>query len=360
MLEYLLMFLIASLFAVIQMSPIPSYFRSVESHWGLYWVVTYIILSLFIGYRYEVGGDWFGYAVHLDNATGEEIIRVIQNGDPAYMALNWFGANVFGGIYFVNLVCAGIFSFGLIEFCRLQSRPRLSFVVAIPYLITVVAMGYTRQGVAIGLAMLGLVALMRGNNFRFVFWIAIAATFHKSAVILIPLAILSGQKHRFATVLGVAVVGVFLFAFFLQEGLERLNYIYIDREYESSGAWIRVLMNAIPATIFLLFRKNFKLHPKLQHFWTWISVFAILFLPLLYISPSSTVVDRLALYFIPIQLFVWSRLPDVFGSYGERNPALYSTVILYSGLVLIVWLFFANNARSWIPYQWYPWIFLFS
>jgi len=296
----------------------------------------------------------------LDNAAGEGFVNVIQNGDPAYMALNWFGANVFGGIYFVNLACAGIFCFGLIEFCRSQSRPRLSLVVAIPYLITVVSMGYTRQGVAIGLAMLGLVALNHGNNFRFIFWVAIAAAFHKSALILIPLAIFSGQKNRIGTVLGILVAGVFLFFLLLQESLERLNSIYIDQEYESSGAAIRVLMNAVPATIFLLLRKYYKLAPNLQIFWTWMSVFAILFLPLLYISPSSTAVDRIALYFIPIQLFVWSRLPDVFGSYGERNPALYSAVIMYSGLVLIIWLFFANNARSWIPYQWYPWIYLFS
>lgn len=360
MFVYLLFFFVASWFALVRMKPISQDCKSVNSRWSAGWLLTFLMLLLLIGLRYEVGGDWFGYSVHLDNARNESLIDVIQQGDPAYMALNWFGANVFGGIYFVNIVCAGIFGFGLIVFCKSQSRPWLALVIAVPYLITVVAMGYTRQGVAIGLAMLGLVALMNRSILHFLFWIAIAAMFHKSAVILVPLAVFSGNKNRFVTVLGVVIVGLVLFALLLQEALDRLTSIYIDQEYESSGAAIRVFMNALPAAVFLLFRRRFKLSSDLKLFWTWMSLFAISFLPLLMISPSSTAVDRVALYFIPIQLFVWSRLPDVLGVYGGRNPIFVLAIIFFSGLVLVFWLAFANNAHSWVPYQWLPWILLTS
>ena len=72
--------------------------------------------------------------------------------------LNWLAARTELGPYFVNTVCAALFAWGLVVFCRAQPRPWLALVVAVPYLVTVVAMGYTRQGTAIGLAMLALPA----------------------------------------------------------------------------------------------------------------------------------------------------------------------------------------------------------
>jgi hypothetical protein len=92
--------------------------------------------------------------------------------------LNWFGANVVGDIYLVNLVCAVIFAYGLIAFARTSPRPWLSVCVAVPYLVIVVTMGYTRQGVAIGLAMLALAALDRGSVLGFGFFIVVASLFH--------------------------------------------------------------------------------------------------------------------------------------------------------------------------------------
>jgi hypothetical protein len=307
-----------------------------------------------------VGGDWSTYKEFIDYATGEDFLYAIQGGDPAYGALNWIGANIFGGVYFVNTVCAGLFSWGLLSFCRAQPRPWLALLVAVPYLITVVAMGYTRQGVAVGLVMLGLTSLMKGSLLRFLFWVAVAASFHKSAVILMPLAIFAASKYRFATLIAVAVTGLLLFVLLLQEAVDALFVNYIDAKYDSSGAAIRVAMTALPAAMFLLLYKRFLLSRHQQLFWIWISLLALGFLVLLQISPSSTAVDRVALYWIPLQLFVWSRLPDVLGCYGQRNPIWVAAIAGYSGVILFVWLFFATHAFAWLPYQWYPWVSLWA
>ena len=77
------------------------------------------------------------------------------------MLLNWFAGQNELGIWFVNTICGGIFSYGLIAFARSQPRPWLALAVAVPYLIIVVAMGYTRQAAAIGFVMLGLSALAK-------------------------------------------------------------------------------------------------------------------------------------------------------------------------------------------------------
>jgi|GEM_PF-5594608 len=67
--------------------------------------------------------------------------------------------------------------------------------------------------------------------------------------------------------------------------------------------------------------------------------------------PSSTVVDRLALYILPLQLGILSRLPGT-----VIGPALgWGVVVVYSFLVQFVWLNYAAHANYWVPYQFYPW-----
>jgi hypothetical protein len=151
-----------------------------------------------------------------------------------------------------------------------------------------------------------------------------------------------------------------LFLLMLQEHVDFLIYGYFESQYESSGAAIRIAMNAMPAAIFLIFIKRFQLNAADRTFWKWIAWCAVLFVPLLVISPSSTAVDRVALYLIPIQLFVWSRLPDAMGSAG-RGPQIWATIVIaYSTAVLCVWLVFAEHAQLWLPYQFYPWVWFWQ
>jgi hypothetical protein len=75
----------------------------------------------------------------------------------------------------------------------------------------------------------------------------------------------------------------------------------------------------------------------------------------LLVSASSTAVDRMALYLIPLQLFVFARLPDLMGrGRGLRNWVL--AVVAYYAAVLFVWLNFATHAYTWVPYH--SWLFL--
>lgn len=326
--------------------------------WSTPWWAIFVILVLAIGLREQVGGDWFNYLAHLDDAAEVTFLEALSALEPSYTVLNWMAAHWGGGVYFVNTVCAFFFACGLVIFCRDQPRPWLALVVAMPYLVTVVAMGYTRQGVAIGFAMLALVALTRQKIMLFVIWVAVAATFHKSAVILMPLAVLSSSNRRIWTVLWVGITSLLFYGLLLQDSVENLRVNYLEREYESSGAAIRIIMNAFPAALFLVFSRKFGLPRRDRVFWTWMSLFALAFVVLLQISPSSTAVDRIALYWIPLQLYVLSRLPNAIGVANGRNDIWVCLIVAYSAAVLFVWLEFATNAPAWIPYQFYPWVAL--
>ena len=324
-----------------------------QSHWSAPWVLMLLLMTAMIGLRHRVGADWVNYANINENAKAITLdFSILGQGDPSYIILNWIGANIFGGVYFVNSVCGFLFSLGILKFCRRQRRSWLTLTVAIPYLVVVVAMGYSRQAVAIGLSMLALIAILDGKLYKFMLVLTLAATFHKSAIILIPLAMFSRSVSKTSKLFFIFVFGYILFFLLLQESLEALKNEYVFGHYESTGTSIRLAMNAIPGVLFLFFRKRFVMEQKEKGLWVTFSYLSIFFPIILLISPSSTPVDRVALYLLPIQLFFYSRFPDTFSVYFGK--IIHVGTIIFSGFVMYFWLTYADNAFLWVPYRFYP------
>lgn len=353
MLPYWLLFTLVVYFAITD-TRLKSH-RVHRANWPVQWQMVFFVIVLMVGLRHEVGMDWGTYIIHVESTMGISLFQALTQTDPAYGFLNWIGG-YWGGIYLVNTICAVLFAWGLVVFCRAQPLPWIALIVALPFLVIVVAMGYTRQGVAIGIAMLALVKLEKGRVLPFIFWIGIAALFHKSAVILAPLALLARTNRKLGMVVWTIGVTIGFFVLLLQESVAGLKAEYLGGEYQSSGAGIRVVMTVLPALLFLVFRNRFPAEKEQKRFWTFAAVSALILVPLLYWSPSSTAVDRVALYLIPLQLFVWARVPIVFANSIVGKKALIGLIIAYSGVVLMVWLLFAVNAVAWLPYKLYPWI----
>lgn len=332
--------------------------NSVE--WTAGWWAVFMTLALLVGWRHEVGGDWFNYLENFDQAYYPSLWEVMRLDDPGYRLLEWIALEIGWGIYGVNLLAAMVFSYGLVAFCRHLPRPWLALCVAIPYFVIILGMGYSRQGMALGCIMVGLVALGQRRLAVFVGWALLAATFHKSAVLLLPIAALAASKRRFVTAAWVVAVVAAAYVIFLQDAVENLRVGYLEQEYQSEGALIRLLMNVLPATLLLLWRKQFsKLLP--QKLWLWFAVFAFVLLGWYYVSPSSTAVDRVGLYLLPLQLVVFAYLPEVFGARsGRNNQGMVILILIYYATVQFVWLNFATHAFAWLPYRWYPLEWLFA
>ena len=312
------------------------------------WVVIGIIFTLFIGYRHEVGGDWGAYLRHFNAMSYFTIEEIAKRSDPGYYLINWFMQDWGYDIYSVNLICGAIFMTGLIIFARRQPNPWLAIAVATPYLIVVVAMGYTRQAVALGLMFWGLVALEKRQFKQFLILMVLAATFHKSAVLMIGLGIFLQGNGRLIRTLAVVIVASGIYNAFLADYQDDLWKNYVEEQMQSQGAIIRVAMNFLPSVIFLLFRKRWKQEFNDYSFWVMIALgsLASVFL----VTLASTAIDRVALYFTPIQVVVYSRLPYLLRD--RFNPQMVTFgILIYYLLVLYVWLNYATHARFWVPYQ---------
>jgi hypothetical protein len=310
-----------------------------------------VLIALMVGLRYQVGGDWINYEDIYRSFRYADLADSITQSDPGYSILNWIGQRLGYGIWFVNLICGIVFAWGLVRFARRQPNPWLAILVGVPYLIIVVAMGYTRQGVALGLILAGLAVLDRSSVVRFSVYVLLAVAFHKSAIVVLPLVAMAATRNRLITSGLFVVLAAMLYYFFVAESIDTLMVNYIEAEYSSSGAAVRILMNIPPAVLFLLFQKRFALDIQQRALWRNFSIAAFGSLALFLYIESSTVVDRLSLYLIPLQLFVWSRLPEAFPDKRRANMQLVLVAIAYSAAVQFTWLNFATNADYWLPYR---------
>ena len=311
-------------------------------------------LTLLIGLRDQVGGDWFNYFPYLERSLGIPLADVFLEDEPGYGLLNWFAANWGGNVYLVNTLCGLVFTIGLLAFCRAQPRPWLALTLAFPYLITVVAMGYSRQGVAIGLEMIALLALQRDRLLQFLGWIALAATFHRTVLVLLilPASTLSGNL-RFSQLLRLLLLigsAYGLYSAVIAPDIDYYVQGYIEAQYQSQGALIRVLLCLLPALVFFFNRRRFNLPADTQRIWTFMSLLAVAAAIGLFTIASSTAVDRLALYLIPLQIFVGSRIPDT-RIFGIAPASWNQLLIAFSLAVLLGWLLFAAHSQYWLPYR---------
>lgn len=311
------------------------------------------LVFVMVGLRYEVGGDWQPYLAILDGLRFYSLGEALFLSDPGYALLNWMANQIGWDIWVVNLACALIFTWGLVHFARRQPNPWLALLVAIPYLVIVVGMGYTRQAVAIALMMMAIIAFTNERFIRTLVLISLAVLFHKTALIIIPLLLFTIARSRIA-IAGVMLISTaLLYYVFLGSSIDRLMASYEDANYDSAGTAVRLAMNIVPALIFLPLQGRFGFLEIERKLWRNFALAAVAAALALFVLESSTIVDRLALYLVPLQVIVFSRLPYMAGLNSSTRFTLIAAVIAYSAAVQFVWLQFAAHADAWLPYQIY-------
>ncbi len=322
---------------------------------GVVTLAVFVCLVLFIGLRDGVGPDWLQYVGHV------ELVRhltLLQSGalfgDPFYAGMVWYISSQGWDVTALNVFAALVFCAGLVSFSRTLPAPAFSLALAFPYLILVVGMGLTRQSIALGFSMLAMALAGKERLKLALLMVVLGGLFHKSALLLLPLylALRGGQWAALwkGVLLALAVLpffGMFATAF------QGLVSQYIENEsYHSEGGVIRVALNLPAAMMFFLvykridgpgIAKTLMLRYSLLSF----ALFAVVF-------RYSTAADRMALYLLPLQLYVWTNFVSLY----ERDPLrnyLRAAVLSVYWAVFLVWLFYSSNSYRWLPYKTILW-----
>ncbi len=319
-------------------------------------ICIWIFLVIFIGFRFEVGADWFNYNFFIEQAENSSYLEFLARAmSPAYAYLLVISDKYKWGIYGLNIITALIFSGGLVYFCSKLKNPYLGLIASYPYLIVVVSMGYVTQASAIGIQLVGLTFYQNSKFKAYYLSILLASLFHTSAFLclLIPLFDRLRLIKKKSSLLSLSTLGIFFGIFyitFLNKIISAYVNSYFGRQYEADGSFIKLLILVIFAIIFLYQRDKFKISNQQKNLLFSLSTLSILIFLYSLTIKATVSTYRTSLYFYSLQLYVTSYLPDTkFLKISTKNWK-----ILFYGfnfLVLIIWLSFANHSSHWLPYK---------
>lgn len=308
----------------------------------------YVLVSFF---RYEVGADWYAYQEMYEFAQNTQAEGAFSISDPLFSLLLWTSSQLGWGVYFPNAVCSLILVIGVILLAAQLRQPWLAIVASVPYLLIVVGFGYIRQGAAIGFVLIAIASIAKGATMRTIIMLLLAGLFHSTASCVFPffaLAIANRNKLRIFIITSIASIAIVAL---VSSRLALFETTYIDSDYQSGGAWMRVSLSAL-ASFFVLIRwKNLECPPRTSSLWIGFALANISALLLLLVVDSSTAIDRISLYFSLVQLLFFANMTGILRL--TRRMELFGRflVVVTAVAVQLVWLVFATHADSWVPYK---------
>lgn len=318
-----------------------------------------LFLFAFVGFRYQVGCDWFSY-IHYANSADPDLSTALEQRDPLFHALVYIvHASGFDFYPAINVICAAVFFAGVVALGR-PLQDKLSFLLYLfPVAIVTLAMSGLRQAIATGILMLALKALIDRRIRTFLLLVLIASGFHGSAFVFIiiwPLITPMRSQAKVALVLLLSVPAALLF--FSSDTVDTAIDRYTNTSYDSSGTMYRLGLLAIGSVAyFAIFRKDWwKLHPSSAFLGDFSAkaTFGLIVLGLVpFIGTSSVILDRFGLYLAaPIAL---SLAAGPYFSLPPNKRGLFIGVfnVTYV-LFFILWSLYGNKFYGcYEPYQSY-------
>lgn len=308
-----------------------------------------LLLILFVGLRFEVGADWPAYE-YIFSIANMSYDRYMERGDYLFSIVAWLLRNNGQDYWSLNLFCAAIFITGLIVYARRLPNPWLAVAVAFPYLILVVGMSGIRQAAAMGFLFVALGAFFDRRFAAAVLFLLVGSLFHSSVIIVLGIAAVAISTNR---LVGIAILAltVLIGVYVLGSDFNRIITRYGVNTIESGGIYFRLVMNLIPALLFLWLNKRLPIAEDERSFWKILAYLSVAFIPLAFAIESTTALDRFSLYVIPLQMFMLSWLPYVVARNADGARPIVVAILGYLALVLFVFLNFSTYSEMWIPYQ---------
>jgi len=175
---------------------------------------------------------------------------------------------------------------------------------------------------------------------------------HSTSGIVFPLYGLMMARRHSVLALGLMVLGGVVFVYLLAQRFDKFELGYLEESYDSSGAVVRLAMNVLPSALLLLRWRHFPVVGAARGVWIGLALANMAAMVGLWLSPSSTAVDRLALYFSPVQVIVFGAILDLVPMPSRTTYLVRMLAIAATGAVQMVWLVLATNASVWVPYHW--------
>ncbi|MEW9920329.1 EpsG family protein [Marimonas sp. MJW-29] len=319
-----------------------------------FWLIFFSIFLLwFMGARNEVGCDWSGYyhrflITPLYQSLGDLfsdfdepgfwlLTKFVRENDLSYMWLNMFAT-------IIIVSC-------LLRFCRAHRDGLLILALLFPVVIVQLSMSGIRQGLAVGFITVASVSWMRGSKLWTAIWILVAAQFHTSALMFLPIAPLAGRKVTGIALFGSALILGPVAVMLLGDRFETYSDRYLESDdITSGGALIRYVLVLMPALFFLKYRE--KLGNSFSDSFQLMRLTTALTFSLIPVAFfSSILLHRVIYYVMPLSIVTFAALGRVAFPRLNRGIVLFLPVLLY-GSYTTIWFLTSRHADiCYLPYK---------
>ena len=310
-----------------------------------------IVLILFVGFRYSVGGDWGTYNGLYEKFRFYDYISAIKTNEIFWVVLNVFAIQFNLGVAGVNFIIAIIFFSSLYVFNKKITNSFYIYMLAFPYFIIIVAMGYSRQCLALSFLMLSLSVTGSYREIKVVLLLLSGIFFHNSLIFISFLPFLYRPLINFSKIIVLTLL-IFLFLYLILTSKIAFQYYFsyfLNQNVESSGAIFRVIFNSFPSLLFLYFIKIFY---KDNNFYIWLCLclmnLSFLICLIFNLLPSG-MIDRYLVYTSLIQLLVYIKIFDLYKGYIK--DLIVTCTSLFFFIFMVSWFYFGNASNQWIPYK---------
>jgi len=326
-----------------------------------------LLFIVFIGFRYEIGCDWFPYKGLFEKYNSLSFMEIITSNFFEKIKLQELGhiliTSISKNIYILNLIYSALFIIPLFYFCSQLKRTYFSLLISYPYYIIVVGMGPIRQSASIGLLMVSILLVSKRNYYKHFFLSIISSLLHQSSILFNALILgsffskikkIKLSKKNILISIFISFILLYALPTVLNKFLFYItHYRYVDQEgirliSPAKGAIFIWFINFFPSIIFLKNITKFNFEKSLNKILIILTTFEFLLLPIIFLN--SVIAYRFLLYLFPSSILITSYIPDL--KLLKLNKFYYLNIINGLALIsLIIWLNFAFHASCWVPYK---------
>lgn len=313
----------------------------------LYMQFSLLCITIFVGSRDAIGGDWHQYLLMYER--NNIFWQIFFEKDIGFSFISYL-ANLLGlNFYCFNLLIASLSSWLIYKaFSSFKYSSRV-LVILFPVVFVVLGMNLTRQFLALSFIFFALNFVLDNKNSLAFILILLATAIHKSAFLLLGIFVVT-LKRKFLRI----IVVIFCAILFWGMVLYYREHLYsVFKFYELySGSFQGFMFRATPiiwSCIIIFIGKN-EIFDNVQERLL-ISSLILLFGVVIFVSlVSSEAADRFAYYFVYIPCFTLLRVHRI-TMRNSMRIVLVLFLALYYLIQMITWLLYGAHAAYWLPYR---------
>ena len=215
----------------------------------IFFIFSFFVLLFFIGFRYNVGGDfgiyeeyfYFNYSAERNFYLFDLIFNIFRYNKIPFNFL----------LFTISLFCL----YSLYNYSLNYKSFFLVLFASMPIIITILFMGYLKQGISFAFLLFALNSLYKKKNYQYYLYIILGSLFHLSLIIFLPLKLLVETQFNFKQIvlriIFLIILTFIIYYIFYNELIIFIQGYLIDDTLISSGSIYRITINLLCGFVYV-------------------------------------------------------------------------------------------------------------